>query len=312
MILSNNLEEAMERFETELKLRGFSDATIRTYKMQVAQFLEFVKQNKGKLSSQKSLLAPGSGAISLVNIGKKDLKAFIAHLISDKKKAPSSINLALSALRFFFIEVNKQNIFDGVKSMKTPKKIPTVLSKDEIRRLLDAVKNPKHKLLFMLLYGSGLRVGEAVNLKVDDLDLMDKTGTVRAGKGKKDRNIILSDAMIVVLNEFLLKRAEKGVESEYIFHGATSDNEGKGQREGHITTRQAQRLVKQYAKKAGIKKRIFCHALRSSFATHLLETGTDIRVIQELLGHSNLATTERYTKVSKEQIRKVRSPFDNL
>ncbi len=309
------MSEVMERFETELKLRGFSDATIRTYKMQVSQFLEFVKQNKGKLSSQKSLLDSGKGEINLVNIGKKDLKAFIGHLISDKKKAPSTINLALSALRFFFIEVNKQNIFDGVKSVKTPKKIPTVLSKDEIRRLLDAVKNPKHKILFMLLYGSGLRVSEAVNLKVDDLDLLDKTGTVRAGKGKKDRNIILSDSMIVVLNEFLKKRSEKGIESEYIFHGTEiqgKESVNPGTREGHITTRQAQRLVKQYAKKAGIKKRIFCHALRSSFATHLLETGTDIRVIQELLGHSNLATTERYTKVSKEQIRKVRSPFDNL
>jgi integrase/recombinase XerD len=136
-------------------------------------------------------------------------------------------------------------------------------------------------------------------MKMDDLDMTEKMGKVIAGKGKKDRHIILSETLCEHLQDY---RSTEKIENEYIFHN----------QDGHITTRQAQRIVKNAAKTAGIKKRVFCHALRSSFATHLLESGTDIRIIQELLGHSNLQTTERYTKVSNEQLKKVRSPLDNI
>jgi site-specific recombinase XerD len=124
-------------------------------------------------------------------------------------------------------------------------------------------------------------------------------GIVRAGKGKKDRHIKLSDSFINNLNKYLETRND---ENPYVFNV----------KDRHISIRQAQRIVSEAAKKAEIKKKVFCHALRSSFATHLLEAGTDIRVIQELLGHSNLATTQRYTKVSREQLKKVRSPLDGL
>ena len=156
-----------------MKIRGFSEKTISTYLFQVSKFLDFVKTNK-TISVQQSLARHGSGgggSLNLANITKKDIKAYIAYLMSDQGQSPASVNLSLSSLRYFFIEVNKQNIFDDIKAPKSPKKIPTVLSRDEMKQLMAAVENPKHRLLFLLLYGSGLRVSEAVSLKVNDLDL---------------------------------------------------------------------------------------------------------------------------------------------
>ena len=149
------------------------------------------------------------------------------------------------------------------------------------------------------MYSSGLRVSEAVSIKIDDLDLSEKMGKIKHGKGNKERYIILSDRLIQHFNGYISKKKDK---SAYVF----SVN-GKP-----ITIRQAQKVVQEAAKKASLKKRVFCHALRSSFATHLLEAGTDIRIIQELLGHSDLSTTQIYTKVSTQQLKKVKSPLDML
>jgi len=289
----------LDKLKTELKLRGFSDATVKTYLFHVQKFLDFMKKQKGKLSVQQSLVGSEKGHVNFSSITNREIKAYIGHLMSDMGHSPASVNLALSSLRFFFIEVLKQNIFEDVKAPKSEKKLPHVLTKNDMKKLLGAITNLRHKILVMMMYGSGLRVSEAVALKKNDLDLEDKTGIVRSGKGKKDRTIIIPHSLVADLNLYISSTKD---DNPYLFY----------RREGHITTRQAQRVVSQYAKDAGIKKRVFCHALRSSFATHLLEDGTDIRIIQELLGHSNLSTTERYTKVSKEQLRKVKSPFDSL
>ncbi|MBW2996442.1 tyrosine-type recombinase/integrase [Candidatus Woesearchaeota archaeon] len=234
----------------------------------------------------------------------EDIKAYLAHLMADKKLKPASVNLALCSLRFFYQEILEKEIFKKVKSPKSEKKLPTVLTKDEIKALLDSTKNKKHHLLIEMLYSSGLRVSEAVSIKVNDLDLNERVGRVISGKGKKDRLIILSNNIIEHIEKYLKKREKKGYKSEFLFNVKNPEK--------HLSIRQAQKIIQKAAKKANIKKRVFCHALRSSFATHLLESGVDIRVIQELLGHSNLQTTERYTKVSTEQIKKVRSPLDNL
>ncbi len=270
----------LKKLETELKIRGFSKNTIKSYIYNNQKFLEF----SGKPFDQ---------------ISTEDIKSYLAFLISDKGLRPSSVSLALSAIRFYFEEVEKKKLFDDIRPPKSEKKIPTVLSKQEIRKMFDSIDNPKHKLLVKCMYGSGLRVSECVSLKVDDIDYNEKIGKVRAGKGKKDRYIIMPATHIDQIKQYAEERDDK---SEYLF--PSNDT--------HITARQAQKVVKSAALKAGIKKRVFCHALRSSFATHLLESGTDIRVIQELLGHSNLATTERYTKVSAEQIKKVKSPLEGV
>ncbi len=224
--------------------------------------------------------------------------------MSDKKLKPASVNLALCSLRFFYQEMLEKEIFKKVKSPKSEKKLPTVLTKNEIKTMLETAKNKKHKLLIEFLYSSGLRVSEAVSIKTVDLDLNERIGKVVSGKGKKDRLIILSNNLVEHIEKYLKKREKKGYKSEYLFHIKNPEK--------HLSIRQAQKIIQKTAQKAGLKKRIFCHALRSSFATHLLESGVDIRVIQELLGHSNLQTTQRYTHVSTEQIKKVKSPLDSL
>lgn len=270
----------LDKLETELKIRGFSARTITAYLYNVKNFLVFIEKDPKE-------------------VDESDAKRYIAHLISDLKFKPSSTNLALSSLKFFYNEILQNRAFNGVRAPKLEKKLPTVLTKHEIKKILDVIKNKKHKLLVEFMYSSGLRVSECVSLKIDDLDLAEKMGKVKHGKGNKERYFILSDNLILHLNDYLSKKKDN---SPYIF----SIN-GRP-----ITIRWTQKVVKEAAKRAGIKKRVFCHALRSSFATHLLEAGTDIRVIQELLGHSNLSTTQIYTKVSTQQLKKVKSPLDTL
>jgi len=270
----------LKELETELKLRNLSTNTIKFYVLHNKNFLNYTNKDPSEIVQQ-------------------DVKNYMAYLISDKNLKASSVNLTLSSLKFFFKEIMKKDIFEDIKSPKIDKKLPTVLSKDEIKRLLNATENKKHKLLMEFLYSSGLRASEAVSFKVDDLDLDEKMVIVKLGKGKKDRNIILSESFINHLREYL-----DGHNSEFLF---PSKNQEK-----HLTVRMAQRIVNDSAKKAEIKKRVFCHALRSSFATHLLEAGTDIRYIQTLLGHSSIATTERYTRVSTEQLKKIKSPLDTF
>jgi site-specific recombinase XerD len=269
----------LKKLETELKIRGFSTKTINAYLSHNKKFLDFCGKEANTANED-------------------DVKAYMAYLM-DKGQKPASISLAMSAIRFLHDEMLGKGLFAKIKLPKPEKKLPTVLSKEEIRKMLDATKNAKHKLLIAFLYSSGLRVSEAVSMRINDLDLNEKLGTVRAGKGKKDRNIILSESLVRDLMSYLNTRND---ENPYVFNI----------KDKHITIRHAQRVVSDAARKAGIKKRVFCHALRSSFATHLLEAGTDIRGIQELLGHSNLSTTQRYTKVSREQLKKVKSPMDDL
>src|SRR3989338_1389639 len=272
----------IEKLKIELKIRVFSDKTIQSYTFHNRKFLEFTQKEPE-------------------NIVSEDVKGYMAYLMSEKQLKPSSVSLAMSSMRFLYDEMMGKGLFANIKMPKLEKKLPIVLTKDEVKRLIDGIRNEKHGLLIKMLYSSGLRVSECVNLRIDDLDLAQKMGTIRSGKGKKDRNIIFSESIARDFEEYF-KKTGKNKENGYIF-----DVKGKP-----MSVRQAQKVVTNAAKAAGIRKRVFCHALRSSFATHLLESGTDIRIIQELLGHSNLATTQRYTQVSREQLRKIRSPLDDL
>ncbi|HLC61373.1 MAG TPA: site-specific tyrosine recombinase/integron integrase [Candidatus Nanoarchaeia archaeon] len=270
----------LDKLETELKIRGFSEKTVGAYIYHNKNFLNFIKKEPNL-------------------VDENDAKRYIAYLMAERKLKPKSVNLMLSSMKFFYKEIIQNQAFNAVKAPKVEKKIPTVLTKDEIKRMLDATSNPKHKLLIEFMYSAGLRVSECVSMKLDDLDIAEKMGKIRHGKGNKERYIILSNNLITHLREYIPGKKDS---SPYIF----SVNNRP------ITIRQAQKVVKEAAKKAGIRKRVFCHALRSSFATHLLENGTDIRVIQELLGHSDLSTTQIYTKVSTQQLKKVKSPLDNM
>ncbi len=211
-------------------------------------------------------------------------------------KSKNTIMLAAASLKFFFTEVLRKE-FSGIPMPKKEKRLPEVLTKDEVRNLIDSTDTVKSRLIVSLLYSTGIRVSELVNLKVEDLNLTEKTGWVRKGKGNKDRLIVMSESLASELKDYLGNRKE----NKYIFS-----------KDKPLTTRNVQKIIKGARHRAGINKKTTPHTLRHSFATHLLEQGIDIRVIQAMLGHSSLSTTQVYTHISSDQLKKVKNPFDNL
>jgi integrase/recombinase XerD len=222
-----------------------------------------------------------------------DARNYLAGLFDTKSK--NTIMLAAAALKFYYSEILGKEM-GNIKVPKKDKALPEVLSKDEVKKLIDSTDNVKSRLIISLLYSSGLRVSELVNLKVSDINLDENTGWVRKGKGSKDRLFALSPALCSELKEYLNEK-----ENHYIFS-----------KDKPLTTRNIQKIIKGTRHRAGINKKVTPHTLRHSFATHLLEQGTDIRIIQQMLGHSSLSTTQLYTHISSEQIKKVINPLDVL
>ncbi|MBU1854723.1 MAG: tyrosine-type recombinase/integrase, partial [Nanoarchaeota archaeon] len=200
------------------------------------------------------------------------------------------------ALLFYYNEVLGRS-FRGIRTPKISRNLPIVLSKQEVKLMIKNAGSKKSKLMLKMLYASGLRVSELVNMKVNQLELDNKTAWVRSGKGAKDRLVILSENLVKDLRIYLENHS-----SEYLFPG----------RQGALSTRNIQQIVSLSAMKSGIRKQVTPHTFRHSFATHLLENGTDIRLIQELLGHADLSTTQIYTHVSDAAKRLVKSPLDMI
>lgn len=229
-------------------------------------------------------------------IGKKDIKDYLDELALGNK-AGSTLNIHLSALRFLVYDVLHKDFNLNIKYSRRPKTLPTVLTKDETKRLFDAVENSKHRLMLELMYSAGLRVSELLNLKVEDFD--EKNGWVRKGKGNKDRPFIIA--------ERLKKRVQDYIETNYIdgylFIGWNNTK---------MSPSTVQAIVKSAAKKAKLRKNVHPHTLRHSFATHLIEDGYDVTDVQPLLGHGSMQTTMKYVHMASPQILSVISPFDNL
>ncbi|MBT3582663.1 tyrosine-type recombinase/integrase [Candidatus Woesearchaeota archaeon] len=264
----------IQRLEAELRIRGLSPKTVSTYILHCTKFLEFLNK-------------------PIEEVEEDDVKSYLAEKMSHDA-APRSIALTKAAIMFMTNEILGKSI--KFKTQKIPRSVPEVLSKEEVKLLIDTAKH-KNKLMLELLYSSGLRLSELISLKIEDLELNTKTGWVRSGKGNKDRMIILSDKVIEHLREFIDDR-----KTGYILQG----------RNGKLSPRTVQITLANLAKKANLTKKVHPHMLRHSFATHLLEAGTDIRKIQVLLGHSDLSTTQIYTQVSNKELKKIQSPLDDL
>lgn len=273
--------DPMYNLERELKIRGFSYKTIKAYLHYNIKFLNFARKSPKEISNE-------------------DIKRYLEYL-ADKDVSNATLNLAINALKFYYTQVLKRRFFFDIKHPKKEKRLPVVLTKDEIRKMLEATKNLKHKLLMEIMYASGLRVSEVIKLKIPDIDLEEEIIRVNLAKGRKDRQTILSKRAIEDLKKLLETKED---DNQYLFTGA--------QNESHLSTRSAQKIVLQAAKLAGIKKDVSCHSLRHSFATHLLEKGVDIRYIQKLLGHKRLETTQIYTQVSTQKLKEIGSPLDDL
>jgi site-specific recombinase XerD len=230
----------------------------------------------------------------------EDLRRFQVHQ-RETGITPPTMNGAVAALRFFFkITLGRPEVVRHLTLVRQPRRLPNVLAPDEVVRLLEAAPGPKYKAAFGLAYGAGLRVSEVANLKVSDIDSQRMLLRIDQGKGKKDRHGMLSPRLLELLREWW------GVARPplWLFPGLDPVMP--------ISTRQLYRVVRDTAEAIEIKKRVSPHTLRHSYATHLLEQGVDIRVIQVLLGHSKLDTTARYTQVASKVLREVPSPLDLL
>jgi site-specific recombinase XerD len=228
----------------------------------------------------------------------RDVKRYLAYLDDVKDQSSSSMNLALSGIRFFYGNVMKRDFAREQYRPRQDKRIPGVLSRSEVQMLLDCEKNPKHRLLLMLAYSSGLRVSEVVALRKEHIDFSRKTILIYGAKSRKDRLTLLADRAAAFIKEY----CELYKIVKYLFPGQTG---------GHIAIRTAQNIFDKAAENAHIQKEVSIHSLRHTFATHLLESGTDIRYIQSLLGHATLRTTERYTHVARRNVLRIKSPLDN-
>lgn len=267
----------LHRLDSELKIRGFSPETIKAYILHNEKFLESINKKPREVTE-------------------RDIKEYLGELLS-RKYSPRTVSLIRASLVFYFREILGKNV--KIRAPKVPFTLPSVLQKEEVRAMLNSAKDPKHKIIIKLLYSSGLRLSELQKMKVSDLEVNQKIGWVRKGKGQKDRMIILSEDLCQDLKKYIEHKEE-----DYLF---------PGRKENHpISVRQIQKIVKKVAEGAGLKKNVHVHTLRHSFATHLLENGTDVRKIQALLGHANLNTTQIYTKVSNTELRKIKSPLDEL
>lgn len=273
------MERILKKAKNELLLRNYSPKTVKSYLLYIKEYLIFIKKNKFKQKED---------AVRAFIINKKD-----------KGLSPQTLNLALNSVKYFYREILKSKEKIDLKFAKRNKRLPIVLSRNEISYILESIINAKHRIMIALSYGAGLRVSEIICLKVKDLELDTMSIHLKAAKGKKDRKTIIPKRLISDLKNLIAGKDS----NEYLF---------ESNRGGKLTERTIQNVFNKALKKVDIKKDATFHSLRHSFATHLLEAGYDIRYIQELLGHQNIRTTQIYTQVSNIKLRKVASPLDNL
>ncbi len=266
----------------KLKTKRYSPNTVRTYTGMFEEFINYYPH-----------LPPEE-------ITEKEIIVFLRYLVEDRQVSVSYQNQSINAIKFYYEQVlGGRRKFYFVERPAKERKLPVVLSEQEVAKILGAVNNLKHKCLLMLIYSSGLRISEALNLQPKDIDSKRMQVTVRNAKGKKDRVSLLSKSLLPVLREYYQLYEPK----EYLFEGVTG---------GKYSARSAQAILKQACQRAKIQKKATLHTLRHSFATHLLEKGTDLRYIQVLLGHSSSKTTEIYTHVSNKAIKDIESPLDSI
>jgi len=274
-----NQEEFLKKLEVELKISKSSNYTIRNYVSANNELLNYINKYPNEIETD-------------------DIKLYLSDKLSEKSS--STIILFLSAIKYAYQTILEKDVTQKIKRPKKEIRIPTVLTKTEIKHLINSINNHKSRLMISLLYACGLRVSELVNLKTENIDIVEKVGYIKQSKGRKDRifNVPL------YLEEELIAQIEYQDKNKriYLFHGPN----------GKLSTRNLQKIVSNASKKALIKKDVHCHTLRHSYATHLLENDVDIRKIQELLGHSNLSTTQIYTHISTAELKKVASPIDSL
>jgi integrase/recombinase XerD len=272
-----------QRMREDMELRHLSPNTIAVYLGAVTQLAKFYNRSPDRIS-------------------REEVRSFLVDVVKRRKVAPSTYNLMRCALVFFYrVTLGRQFALERIGCQRTGKHLPTVLSLEETVQFLQAARSLKYRALFMTIYAAGLRVSEVINLEGKDIDSQRMVVHVRRGKGQKDRVVMLSEKLLAVLREYW-KRYRPTHRLFYPGKNRERAMSGAGLRIG----------CRRMARSAGIRKRVSPHTLRHSFATHLLEAGTDLRTIQTLLGHRSLRTTALYTLVSPARLAAAKSPLDLL
>jgi integrase/recombinase XerD len=274
---------ALGSFVQKLELKAYGKSTINTYRNEFIQLLKLLKEKP------------------VDSLTVDDLKRYMSYTLTKEHISENTAHSRLNALKFYFEQVlGREKFFWEIPRPKKVKKLPKVISEEKILEGLLKVENLKHKTLLLLAYSAGMRVSEVVQLKITDINSDRMQISINHAKGKKDRVVNLSKSILPFLREYYVKYRP----ADWLFEGFNSGE--------HYSPRSAQQLFKQAYKKLGLPAQCSFHSLRHSYATHLLESGTDISYIQKLLGHSDIKTTLRYTQISKRDIGQIESPLDRV
>ena len=272
----------LKRYTDQLKLKGYSANTIKTYTTEFVQLLKLLKN------------------YPVYDLSSEKLRGYFLYCIDTLKLSENLIHSRMNAVKFYFEQVlYREQFFMDIPRPKKPSILPKAISTHDIKKMLKTIENKKHLLLLKMCYGMGLRVSELVHLKITDIDSKRMQVLICAGKGKKDRYVVLPQSVLEELRAYYKEYRPK----TYLF---------EGQNGAQYSVRSVQQVFKNAMKKANINKRVGVHSLRHSYATHLIEQGTDIRFVQDLLGHKDIKTTMIYTGLTDAAKRKIISPLDHL
>jgi integrase/recombinase XerD len=270
-----------DQMRDDLLLKAYSPYTLRSYLGCVRHFVRYYMR-------------------SPQDMGEQEVRDFLLHLVRDRKASPATQDMHVNALKFLYtVTLKRPEVVKDISHPKRPQTLPVILSPEEVLRIFEAIRSVKYKAIIATAYAAGLRVSEVCGLRIADIDSQRMRIHVRAGKGKKDRYVMLGESLLALLRQYYQAARPKG---EYLFPGQ------KPQR--HLTTTAVNKVLRQVIAATGLSKRVTMHTLRHCFATHLLEAGTDIRILQVLLGHSSIRTTLRYTHITDRLVQKLVSPLD--
>jgi len=274
------MKKLVEDFVQLLTIKRYSYRTVKLYKSTLEKYF--------------TTIAPLNPELATI----KDVENYINNQVTVKKVSQSLQKIQVGAIKFFYNEVlNKKFKLNYLYPDRAEYKLPNVLSKQEVKAIINNTENLKHKAILTTIYSAGLRLQELLDLKITDIDSKSMKISIRQGKGKKDRIVMLSEKLLVLLRDYWKTYQPK----EYLFEGQSG---------GQYSAKSVQQVFKRSVIKTGVVKPATVHTLRHSFATHLLENGIDIRIIQELLGHNNIKTTQIYTHITSAIREQIKSPFD--
>jgi integrase/recombinase XerD len=272
-----------DRMRDDLTLRAYSPHTSRAYLRCMRQFAKHFMRSPEEM-------------------GESEVRSFLLHLVRDRKASPATQYMFVNALKFFYsVTLKRAEQVKDIPYPKRPKTLPVILSQEEVLSVFKAIRSLKYKAIIATAYAAGLRISEVCGLRIADIDSQRMRLHIRSGKGKKDRYVMLAESLLELLRQYYKAVRPKG---EYLFPGQNPSRP--------ISTTAVSLILRRVMHETGLSKKVTMHTFRHCFATHLIEAGTDIRILQVLLGHSSIRTTIRYTHITDRLVQKLVSPLDMI